>query len=203
MQKIFVNKGETLLEVVMSMGILALVLFSAFGLIGQAVSTHVNVKNRVTAIDIGREGIELFRNIRDTNWIKYSGDKRTQWLCYQDPCTQASHRITTGFYTIDAIEVYGLAVPTEQSMLNLDVSADYNEYRILDSEEDGFTHISGEDTIFYRQLEIAPYSNNACGDNCPEVGVDVISRVQWLEGSRKNQLTLRTRLYDFYDRDDY
>lgn len=197
------TKGETILEVVIAMGILSIVMFSAFGLIGQAISTHTNVKNRVTAVDIAREGVELVRSIRDTNWIKYSGDKRTQWLCYQDPCTAAEHRITNGFYTIDAIKIYGLAKPTKQSTLDLDLPDDYYEYQILNSTEDGFTHDNGEATLFHRQIELSLYNNTACGANCPEVGLDVISRVQWLEGSRKNQLTLRTRLYDFYDRDSY
>lgn len=199
-------RGETILEVVVAMGILSLVMFSAFGLIGQAIATHTNVKNRVTAVDIGREGMELVRNIRDTNWIRYSGDKRNQWLCYQSPCETSAHRMTTGFYSVDPTQDPMLVKTTEQSTLNIDVLADYAEFQILNSPTAGFNHTAGEATIFYRQLELIPYVAPVCGtqpDDCPEVGLDVISRVQWLESNRKNQLTLRTRLYDFFDRESY
>lgn len=198
--------GETILEVVIAIGILSLVLFSAFGLIAQSIATHTNIKNRVTAIDLAREGLEIVRNVRDTNWIKYSGDKRTQWLCYQSPCTAVAHRLSNGFYTVDPLVVQPLLKATEQSLLDVDNVTNYDEYQILDDPALGFNHVSGQSTMFYRQIELQLYTNAACGndvDDCPEVGVNVISRVQWLEGSRKSQITLQTRLYDFFDRDSY
>lgn len=36
-------------------------------------------RDRVIATNIAREGIEAVRNIRDTNWLKFSNNRRTCW----------------------------------------------------------------------------------------------------------------------------
>ena len=56
-------------------------MIATFSILQRAIDTNVNVKNRVTALNIAREGVEAVRNIRDTNWLKYSGDRRKKWLC--------------------------------------------------------------------------------------------------------------------------
>lgn len=77
-----VQRGDTILEVVIATSILSAVMVATFAILQRAVDTNLNVKNRVIALNIAREGMEAVRNIRDTNWLKYSGDRRKKWLCF-------------------------------------------------------------------------------------------------------------------------
>jgi type II secretory pathway pseudopilin PulG len=74
-------RGDTILEVVIATAILSSIMIATFDILQRALDTNVNVKNRVIALNIAREGIEAVRNVRDTNWLKYSGERRTKWLC--------------------------------------------------------------------------------------------------------------------------
>lgn len=76
------QRGDTILEVVIATAILSTVMVATFDILQRAVDTNLNIKNRVIALNIAREGIEATRNIRDTNWLKYSGDRRGKWLCH-------------------------------------------------------------------------------------------------------------------------
>ena len=77
--------GETITEVMVSVTLLVGVLTAGFGVLKNAIDTNVDVRNRIIATNIAREGIEGVRNIRDTNWLKYSGEKLDKWLCNDTP----------------------------------------------------------------------------------------------------------------------
>jgi len=58
----------------------------------------INVTNKIQAIQIAREWIEAFTNIRDTNWLMFSSDYKNCWstLNYNTNCiwaTDKSHNI--------------------------------------------------------------------------------------------------------------
>ena len=73
------TKGETVMETVIALTILAVGLTMSSALIATSLR-NINIsKNRVIAVNIAREGIEAVRNIRDTNWLKYSGRRRICW----------------------------------------------------------------------------------------------------------------------------
>lgn len=62
-------------------------------------------ENRIKAINIAREGLEIMENIRDTNWIKLSSDYKACWdvLNYDVTCIGSSTgasaiRINTASY---------------------------------------------------------------------------------------------------------
>ncbi len=57
----------------------------------------ITTKNRIEAIQIAREWIEAFTNIRDTNWILFSADYKNCWntLNYDKSCVAASAPATS------------------------------------------------------------------------------------------------------------
>ena len=73
------KKGETILETIIAMGILAIGITLASSIIGSSLRNINASKNRIIAINIAREGIEAMRNIRDTNWLKFSSNRRACW----------------------------------------------------------------------------------------------------------------------------
>ena len=88
---IYKNKsGETLLEVIMAVFIVATGSAAATGLIVSSLQANSFSRDSLVAMNLAVEGIEAVRNIRDTNWLKYSFDKEHCWNvlpgqdCYDD-----------------------------------------------------------------------------------------------------------------------
>jgi len=165
------HRGDTLLEVVIAMVLLSSILISTFTILNRAIATNLNVKNRIIALNIGREGFEAVRNLRDTNWLKYSGDRRQKWLCRDssgspNACNgSASTLIDEGsgsYYIVDydtSVNRYYLATTSLNEDLDLtgaQAAADQNDYRLeLDSSNNRYTHTAtgtSSPSIFYRQL---------------------------------------------------
>lgn len=73
------KKGETILETIIAMVILAVGVTTAGTIIGYSIRNMNGSKNRIIAVNVAREGIEAVRNIRDTNWLKYNSNRRGCW----------------------------------------------------------------------------------------------------------------------------
>jgi type II secretory pathway pseudopilin PulG len=94
-------KGETILETIIALSILAIGLTLASTVIAYSLRNINASKNRVIAINIAREGIEAMRNIRDTNWMKFSGNRRVCWNHNPDFTTcDGTEPIAPGNYII-------------------------------------------------------------------------------------------------------
>jgi hypothetical protein len=67
-----------------------------FSLLNSSLKLSDATSQRIEAIQIARDGLEAFTNIRDTNWIKFSADYKNCWntLNYNTSCIW-----TTGFST--------------------------------------------------------------------------------------------------------
>lgn len=136
------HRGETIIEVLVAILILTGVLIAAFSMLNKSIDANVNVKNRIIALNIAREGIEAVRNIRDTNWLKYSGDRRGKWLCWDsettsNACSGAGADTLLNddtFYTVDFSpdnHRYYLVDEGPDSELNLTTSqTDQSELRL-------------------------------------------------------------------------
>lgn len=75
------QRAETIIEILTAITVITLVITSTYSVLLRASKTNTAIKNRVIALNIAREGLEGVRNIRDTNWLRYSGDRRGKWLC--------------------------------------------------------------------------------------------------------------------------
>lgn len=102
MKQILKNKrGESILETVIAMTILAIGIAFSSAIIGSSLVNVNTSKNRIIAVNIAREGIEAMRNIRDTNWLKFTTNRRQCWN--NDPIENTcdgSNAILPGHYTI-------------------------------------------------------------------------------------------------------
>lgn len=215
------NRGETIVEVLIAVVISTMVLTATFALLNQSISTNVNVRNRVIALNIAREGVEAVRNIRDTNWLKYSGDRRGKWLCHDavgaNSCPGATVvQLGDRQYRVDYDQTnqrYYLIEGGEQAPLDLELVTDFSEYQLhYDEVADRYTHtanVNTRPTRFYRQIQLEVHD----GDNtlpggclnaqCRERKLEIISMVQWKEEGGVRGSALEHHLYDFYERADY
>ena len=78
------NKGQSLIELSVSVGITSMALITILSLITVSIITQRKSSNYYTAVNLAREAIEAARNIRDTNWLlieqqENAGSVTTKW----------------------------------------------------------------------------------------------------------------------------
>jgi len=220
----FKKKGESIIEVLIAIIILTVVMTAAFKVLINTSRTNVDVKNRIIALNIAREGIEAVRNIRDTNWFKYAGNTDTKWLCYdtitdKDKClgtVVSADLLVDGFYTVnfsstDDRYFLDLISTDPGELLNLETPATkVEDFHLYKKDNERFTHdpVGNTASPFYHQIELEiPPAENICNssanNNCAEEKLKIISRVQWLEGEESKNTVLETYLFNFYNRKSY
>lgn len=72
------QRGQGLLETIIAIGV---IMASTIGTITLVSSTNLagrEVSNKVVAVSLAREGIEVVRNIRDSNWLKIQANENVQ-----------------------------------------------------------------------------------------------------------------------------
>ncbi len=100
------KRGDSLLEVLMAVFILALGSGVATNLIVNSTQSNIFSRNNLLALNLAVEGIEAVRNIRDNNWLKFSYDKENCWnMRPEQPagsdCKEVTNLMAEGNYTID------------------------------------------------------------------------------------------------------
>ncbi len=65
------NKGFTILEVVLAIFILTVAVFASFSLVEQTITAASLNQSRLVAYYLAQEGVENVKNIRDENWLNY------------------------------------------------------------------------------------------------------------------------------------
>lgn len=64
------NKGFTLLELLISIVVISIGVLGTYSVVQQIFSLTFSSSYRLTAAYLAQEGVEVVRNIRDTNWIE-------------------------------------------------------------------------------------------------------------------------------------
>lgn len=66
------QSGQTLIETLVASFILVMGISAALALANYSLGATTNIKQQTIALGLAREGIEVVKNIRDTNWLKAS-----------------------------------------------------------------------------------------------------------------------------------
>lgn len=75
----FNHRAETLAETIIALTILSVGITFSGLLMSNSLGNIVSSKDRIVAVNIAREGLETARNIRDSNWLRFSGSRRECW----------------------------------------------------------------------------------------------------------------------------
>ena len=73
------KKAFTLMEVIISVAVITTAIVASISLISSSVSAIRSNQNKIIAVHLAQEGIEIVKNIRDTNWVLDEGDYRVQY----------------------------------------------------------------------------------------------------------------------------
>jgi type II secretory pathway pseudopilin PulG len=193
------QKGQSLLELLVSMLILVLVLTATITLIVTSINAGRESRNKLIAASLAREGIETVRNIRDSNWVDPTSPAWTSGLVGNNPVIPFVDLSTPTvlYYSTD---------PQYQTRLFL-----YNDVYLQGS------GVPGLGTEFYRLM----YFNDIClndttgdeqivdkdstddctslgsGTDYEKVGLRVVSEVHWPSETSNKKVIIEDRLYDW------
>lgn len=198
--------GFTLLEMLLALSVLSVGVMAAFTLSTANLNTVKANGQRILAANLAREGVEVIRNIRDSNWLKIQANAD----CGGTLCTW-DQNLDQGTSTIayDKIDL-GTNIPAGKTIE--DCFAD-TTCMILEKNDTGY-HIyteSGDPTNMARiiilkaicqdsddtgDLEIS--SDLTCGAIYEEkIGLQVTSQVYWHDFSKTHTIEVVEELYNW------
>ena len=166
-----IRYGFTLLEVIVAIFLVTVGIVSAFALINANIKILSSSPDKITAVYLAQEGIEIVRNIRDTSWV--NGKVWTEDL---QPGNWEADYTTTSFskYESGAYNWTGFD------------STDY-----LNISSDGFYNYtsSGTKTTFLRKISIS----------YPETHImNVLVTVYWREKDVRKNFSVEAKLYNWH-----
>ena len=178
-------RGFTLLEVIVAIFILTVGAGSSFILISKTLSAASLVKENLIASYLVQEGIEIVRNIRDTNWLQARNPSKISLfndglICPAPPCDfQADYTTLTFTETTDFEKCS-------------DPGYNCHSYDGVPLKIDGgfYNYTSGTETKFKRKITIEKKDS----DN-----IKVEVNVEWTEKGRTHNLKALEYLTGWYE----
>jgi len=166
----------SLLETVVVLFIVSVGLLGVLTLVVNSQKTRTLNKNALVAQYLAREGIELIRNVRDTNWLESTSSAPIAWNRYIEGSPSGiNYRVSYDNFIPEPI------TDISEAKLQFSTGTDSNFY----------THATGSpDSMFSRMVTIT-----AADSAAPSSTVSVL--VQWLDQGQTYSYTLDTLLYDW------
>ena len=173
------NTGFTLLEIIIAMFIVTVGMGGVFGIVQRSFTIMSVSESRLVAANLAQEGLEIIRNVRDTNWIEGSswddGLSAGDWeVQYDDAKAQ--------FISPPVPPVAQCAVPCNYDNMNF-LHIDNGFYKYL------IPAVPNQQTRFKRRVTISDKTADSM-----KITVDVI----WKErGGVEYNYTVYHWLYDW------
>lgn len=207
-QHYFYTKGDagfTLIELIISIAVFTIGLMASFGLALSNYNTSNDSLDRVVATNLAREGIELIRNVRDSNWLRieanedadgvvgdpfvpytwdYGLDTSPIYIDYND-CADACdgvelYKNVNGYYTHDATTVGN-------------VLTKYSRYMILEKiclDESSVPDPATDESIMMIGLDCEDLINHI------QIGLKVTAHVGW-EDNGTRYIEIVDKIYNW------
>ncbi len=201
--------GFTLIELLISITVFLIGIMAAFSLSLYNLNTSKDNANRVIAADLAREGIEIVRNIRDSNWLALEADVDS------DPSTP----LTIELYAWDhGLDLANFLVQYDNNSIMPFTNAPANiEAAIADDESklylfgDFYKHggNSSDASLFRRAInlravclntatKVESVSNNLiCSGTDEKIGLQITSRVRYIYGNKTNTIDAVEKIYNW------
>ncbi len=166
------QKAFTLIEVLIAITILIVGILSAFILVTRALYNVAVIKDRLTVSFLTQEGIELTRQIRDSNFLRMLGEESAGWR----------DGLEDGLYIIES------KVDSEESIKLVSIAEDENRFFLYNDTLKIYNYSTGEPTTFNRKIKITTINDD-------EIRVEAI--MQWKTKRIDFDLTVEDHLYNW------
>lgn len=171
------KKGFTLMEVIVAIFLLTVGIIASYALITFVISSTTYASNKFTAAYLAQEGIELVRNIRDTNWVQ-SGSLFSDGLT---SCDGDCAGTDGSGCVVDYLS-------SQSADIKLDSAYQFHDSMFLSIDANGFYASSGPTpTKFQRQVNIKNQGTY----------LEVCVWVGWKEKEINHSVVVRENLYDW------
>ncbi len=128
--------------------------------------------SRLTAAYLAQEGIEIVRNIRDSNWLETRTATTTPWDEGLSNCSGGCE----ADYTILGVEDPSIST--------------YFDRKLKINPDDGFySYTSGDETKFKREITINHEGNNV---------LNIVVEVTWQEKGQSYSFSVQEKLYNWW-----
>jgi type II secretory pathway pseudopilin PulG len=172
-----ITKGFTLAEVLVAIFILVTGIIGVSFLITNTISSVNHSSKKLVAAYLAQEGIEIVRNIRDTNWLQHQAWDNGLTDCNISSCDDMS---------FDGACVVDYMSPTIEDPIleKFDAAHEY-----LNNSSGFYGYSPGISTKLKRKIVIFP-----AGDT-----LHVCARVEWEERGISYHVMAREDLYNWFD----
>ena len=175
------NQGLSLVGVLVAIALLLAGIVAVTQLVSQGQMAAGMAEQTFVAVNLAREGLELARAARDSDWFA----EDTDWaLAICDTSSSAERTLI-----IEADEAFGSGV------FIAEVAVDSDQTRLWREPDGRLTHIdSGQDPSLFRRQLVLDCSTR---DADPAL-VTVASEVRWESRGQSRIVALQAQLYDWY-----
>lgn len=203
--------GFTLIELLIAISVFMLGIMGAFSLSLNNLNTAKDNTQRVIAANLAREGLELVRNIRDSNWLareaSVDSDSNTGALEiyeWDHGFDDSNFRVDylTGLMPFSAPAPADLASAIADEEARLSLSNGF--YRHLDSPNGTFSRainlraicLDKTDTLAPTET-VVPSLDCSGGANIVKIGFQVTARVSYTYGTKTNTIDAVENIYNW------
>ena len=159
----------TLIEVLAAVFVITIGAGGAFALLQRTVGFTTNAAFQLEASYLAQEGMEIVRNIRDTNLLKIHKGVGGEWTDGLTGCETGCE----ADYTKDSLDPY-------------------DENAFLQFSNGLYSYTAGSNSLYKRKIIIGP-------PNPPDLDVLLVSvEVTWEERTRSHRVTAATELYNWF-----
>ncbi|MBI4135815.1 hypothetical protein HY477_03715 [Candidatus Uhrbacteria bacterium] len=178
------SAGQGLIETIVAIGVITTGLFSVITLVVSNLTTQREAAIRYQATNLAREGLELARNLRDTNWLQ--GNDSWDGM--------AAGSVAPEFAPTMELPIFA---PGGDERIYRDADGVY-----LQTGPEGGRASNFRRLISLRQLNCGLVETMPCdvipvGEPSDNIAMEVISTVEWEDAGRARSVRLRQILYDW------
>ena len=138
------QKAFTLVEVLIAVSILTIGILSGFILITKVLYNTAVIQDRLTASFLAQEGIELVRQVRDSNFLQIMNGESVEW----------KDGLADGSYTIES------KAGSEQPITLVFVDTGEGSDFLYNDDTKIYNYTTGEPTTFNREIKITTINDD-------------------------------------------
>ncbi|MFH2018895.1 MAG: hypothetical protein ABII98_02800 [bacterium] len=194
------QKGQGMIEMLVAISIILAAIVGGLSLMISSFGAGRQSMHRTVAANLGREAVEICKNIRDTAWL--NGDPFIGWFTNPglDYTATPIFDDVTGEWTLDfltdAISEDGARVwqYTAGDMAGL-----LNNAEVFTPEETTYRRLITFSPICYDEFTPAEYmvgDGSSCNPD-ETIGVKINAQVTWVEQGRTSVIDVEDRLYNW------
>lgn len=177
--------GFTLVETLVALFIFSISILTVMSALSRGISSTIYAKDKIVAEYLSQEGIEYFRNIRDTT-ILYAKDKATSW---KEFTAQLDERCGTGCYFENNENIF--EVPLDYNKIIISCGGECPHF-IYNSSSGMYNYNNeGDSTTFSRTMRVEKAQDGE--------SLKIISEITFSAGSSVGTVSLSENLSNWIE----